>query len=304
MSWEKLTQDITFYAFYVASKVGKTSLTVTVDVWEHTRTGVATEIVSGGSATEIGDGLYKYVLSSASVDAVGEYIAVFKTADSSVDQQHLPALWIVGRSGVENLDAAVSSRLPTASYSAAPAVADVADAVWDEALSGHATAGSAGAALSAAGGAADPLLNTVPGSYASGTAGAALGKVAAISNAALYSPATRSNEFVLAAAIQGALRPAQQIVWLDGEGVALNLTGATITGVIRNQTSLVARAVAGTLAVTDAAAGTFTWTYNAADVASAGTFDVQFTAAFGSAPTPARTFAATWVVEAALAVGA
>lgn len=177
MSWEKLTQDITFYAFYVASKVGKTSLTVTVDVWEHTRTGVATEIVSGGSATEIGDGLYKYVLSSASVDAVGEYIAVFKTADSSVDQQHLPALWIVGRSGVENLDAAVSSRLPTASYSAAPAVADVADAVWDEALSGHAVAGSSGAALSAAGGAADPLLNDVPGSYAQGTAGYVLGSI-------------------------------------------------------------------------------------------------------------------------------
>lgn len=198
MSWEKLTQDITFYAFYVASKVGKTGLTVTVDVWEHTRTGTATEVVSGGSATEIGDGLYKYVLSSGSVDAVGEYIAVFKTADSTVDAQHLPALWIVGRSGVENLDAAVSSRNATApldatatqaaaaaaltAYDAAtgsdvPSAATVADAVWDEALSGHATAGTSGAALSAAGGAADPLLNAVPGSYAQGSAGYVLGSI-------------------------------------------------------------------------------------------------------------------------------
>lgn len=59
----------------------------------------------------------------------------------------------------------------------APTAAAVADAVWDEALSGHATAGTAGAYLAAAGGASDPLLNAVPGSYASGTAGHALGRI-------------------------------------------------------------------------------------------------------------------------------
>lgn len=204
MSWEKLTQDITFYAFFVASKIGKTGLTVTIDIWENTRGGTATEIVTAGSATEIGDGLYKYRLTSANVDAIGEYIAVFKTADSSVDQQQIPALWIVGRSGVENLDAAISSRNATtppdstaiqaasaaalAAYDAAtgadvsaisvPSAADNADAVWDEALAGHATAGSAGAALTAAGGATDFLSVVVPGSYASGTAGHALGRIA------------------------------------------------------------------------------------------------------------------------------
>lgn len=60
---------------------------------------------------------------------------------------------------------------------AADAVTEIADGVWDEALSGHATAGTAGAALSAAGSASDPLTNTVPGSYASGTAGYALGRI-------------------------------------------------------------------------------------------------------------------------------
>jgi hypothetical protein len=60
---------------------------------------------------------------------------------------------------------------------AAPAAADVADAVWDEALSGHAGAGSAGAALSAAGTAGDPWSIDIPGAYADGTAGQKLGDI-------------------------------------------------------------------------------------------------------------------------------
>jgi hypothetical protein len=51
----------------------------------------------------------------------------------------------------------------------------IADAVWDEALSGHSGAGSAGAALSAAGTAGDPWITALPGSYGSGTAGNILG---------------------------------------------------------------------------------------------------------------------------------
>ena len=58
-----------------------------------------------------------------------------------------------------------------------PSAATVADAVWDEALSGHATAGTAGALLTASGAASDPLLNLVPGAYASGTAGYILGSI-------------------------------------------------------------------------------------------------------------------------------
>lgn len=62
---------------------------------------------------------------------------------------------------------------PVAAYAA-----DNADAVWDELLAGHVTAGSTGAALSAAGSAGDNLTSLVPGSYASGTAGHALGRIA------------------------------------------------------------------------------------------------------------------------------
>lgn len=56
-----------------------------------------------------------------------------------------------------------------------PTSADIADAVWDEALSGHTTAGSAGKALSDAGAAGDPWSTSVPGAYGAGTAGYILG---------------------------------------------------------------------------------------------------------------------------------
>jgi hypothetical protein len=53
--------------------------------------------------------------------------------------------------------------------------AGVADAVWDEVLSGHLTAGSTGAALNGAGSAGDPWTTALPGAYGSGTAGFILG---------------------------------------------------------------------------------------------------------------------------------
>jgi hypothetical protein len=57
---------------------------------------------------------------------------------------------------------------------AAPSAADVADAVWDEALAGHAAAGSTGEKLASAAAAGDPWTAELPGTYAEGTAGAAL----------------------------------------------------------------------------------------------------------------------------------
>ena len=172
---EQVGVGVAFYAHFVASKTGKTGLTVTVDVWRITEAGVATEVVSGGSATEIGDGLYRYGLSAVSVSDAGEYVAVFKTADSTVDAQHIPAIWAVGRAGVENLDATVSTRLPAASYTAAPTAGTVADAILDdEEVSAGVTVRQA---LAAAGGADDPLTNTVPGTYAQGTAGYILGSI-------------------------------------------------------------------------------------------------------------------------------
>jgi hypothetical protein len=53
--------------------------------------------------------------------------------------------------------------------------AAIADAVWDEALSAHLTAGTTGNALNAAGSAGDPWSTALPGAYGSGTAGKIIG---------------------------------------------------------------------------------------------------------------------------------
>jgi len=165
---EQVGNALTFKVAFIASKLGKTGLTVTVNVYRN-----GTKIVDAASATEQGDGIYLYALSSGSVNAEGYYEAAFTTSDTTVDQRTVYDRWYVGKAGIEHLDADVSTRNATAP----PSASSVADAVWDEAKSDHAAAGSTGQALAAAGSASDPLLNDVPGSYPSGSAGAILGSI-------------------------------------------------------------------------------------------------------------------------------
>ena len=107
MPLEQIGNAITFQCHYVSSGSSATGLTVTVDVWELTAGGVATEVVSAGNATEMGDGLYYYQLASGAVDAEAVYTAVFKCA-GSVDQAHLAAAWVVGPTWIERVDAAIT----------------------------------------------------------------------------------------------------------------------------------------------------------------------------------------------------
>ena len=122
MPLEQTGVALTFYAFYVATKQGVTGLTVTVDVWRVNTSASPTQVVTAGSATAVGGGLYLYQLASASVTVEGEYVAIFKTTRSTPDQQHIPAIWVVSKAGTEYLDASVASRLPTASYTAPSSV--------------------------------------------------------------------------------------------------------------------------------------------------------------------------------------
>jgi len=122
MPLEQTGVALTFYAFYVATKQGVTGITVTVDVWRINTSASPTQVVTAGSATEVGGGLYLYQLASASVTVEGEYVAIFKTTSSTPDQQHIPAIWVVSKAGTEYLDASVASRLPTASYTAPSSV--------------------------------------------------------------------------------------------------------------------------------------------------------------------------------------
>lgn len=104
----------------------------------------------------------------------------------------------------------------------------------------------------------------------------------------------------LAAAVQGALRPEQQITWTDADGDAVDLTGATIMARIRNLSSGVSVDSTGSFTAVDAAGGIFIWSYSSADVATAGQFVVQFTASYATPPTPERTIATSWTVYEAI----
>jgi hypothetical protein len=77
---------------------------------------------------------------------------------------------------LDALDTALDSAHGGGSWEA-PSAATVADAVWDELLSGHVIAGSAGAALSAASSAGDPWATALPGAYSAGTAGHIIGNL-------------------------------------------------------------------------------------------------------------------------------
>lgn len=95
-----------FECHYIENKVSKTGLTVTVDLYRND-----TKIITGGSATEVGDGFYKYVLDSSYVTVEGVYKCVFKTATTTVDQQHLAAAYLIGMAGLEYLTADLATIL-------------------------------------------------------------------------------------------------------------------------------------------------------------------------------------------------
>lgn len=102
--------------------------------------------------------------------------------------------------------------------------------------------------------------------------------------------------------VAGARRPSMILTWYREDSTDPEpLTGATITGFIGPASGVgTAVAITGTLSVTNGAAGIFTWDLSAADVQTPGRLVVQFVASFGSSPTPAKTFSATWSIEKSL----
>lgn len=121
--------DLMFYASFTASKVGKTGLTVTVDVHRVTRSsGASSEVVTAAAMAEVGDGVYSYRLASADL-TLYDYVAIAKTADTSVDQQHLAALWTNYATG-----AAVAGDAMTLAAGAVTAAAIATDAIDADAL--------------------------------------------------------------------------------------------------------------------------------------------------------------------------
>lgn len=95
-------------ALFLNSGAAATGLTVTVDVFRWNGSSW-TQIVTAGSATEIGDGAYSYQLASGSNTVEGLYLFVFKTTGTA-DQKAIAVGWAVSKAGVEHLDVDISSR--------------------------------------------------------------------------------------------------------------------------------------------------------------------------------------------------
>lgn len=116
-----MSKDILLGAFYTDDDgLGVTGLTVTIDVWRVAIADLAsTEIVTAGSCTSVGDGLYVYRVASADLQTY-YYFGVCKTA-GTVAQAHLAAV---------QLDFADSPGLVTL--------------IWNALTSGMSTAGSIG----------------------------------------------------------------------------------------------------------------------------------------------------------------
>lgn len=115
-----------------------------------------------------------------------------------------------------------------ASELAADAVAEIADAVWDEVLSGHLTAGTTGAGLNAAGSAGDPWTTSLPGAYAAGSAGYLVGTYldAAMSSRSTYAGADTAGTTTLLSRLTATR--AGYLDNLSGGAVAL-ASGVTVT---------------------------------------------------------------------------
>jgi len=101
---EQANVEILWYAHFTADGEGKTGLSPTLTVYKDDG---ATPEVNGQGMTELADGFYTYKQTPTSE---GFRVAVAKTTDGTVDQKHVPAVILIGKAGVEKLDAAMSSR--------------------------------------------------------------------------------------------------------------------------------------------------------------------------------------------------
>jgi len=117
----------------------------------------------------------------------------------------------------------------------APSAADVADAVWDEAIADHDGVGSTGEQLAAAGAAGDPWDTALPGAYPAGDAGHILGALPAAIAALVGVPS-----FTVASAVSAsgdAIELVQGDDYANGDARALSwsstswpdLTSASVT---------------------------------------------------------------------------
>ncbi len=183
------------------------------------------------------------------LDAVWSTTARTLTAFGTVASDAATAVWAAGTRTLTAFGFTVAATVAdksgyalTADYDAAMTAAQagdamaltsdertaVADAVWDEALAGHATPGSAGAALAAAGSIGDQWATDLPGQYGEGTAGYILGTNldAPVSGAATDVELTSATSTILAAI--GGLGTGARTITVHVTCAAVNLENARV----------------------------------------------------------------------------
>lgn len=96
-------ETIHWRAHYTSDGVSKTDLGDGVLIYVRDKDG--TLVKNGLVCTHIGDGTYEFKDTNPTA---GQYSAVFKTADTTVDQREIAAKEYVGQGGVDYLDASVA----------------------------------------------------------------------------------------------------------------------------------------------------------------------------------------------------
>ena len=158
----QLSEPLVFRAYYRIGGTGKPGLAdVTATVYGPS----GAVLVSAQAATEIGGGLYQYILSGSYTVIAGAYTALFSTANATVNTQQLAAEWLVGDNWLQSIDAAISSRLAATGYSA-PNNSGIGSII--------ATLGSAGAGLTS--------IPSIPGMATATGVAAVLTAVNALTN--------------------------------------------------------------------------------------------------------------------------
>jgi len=232
-------------AHYIASKAGKTGLTTTVDIdeWNVAAGTVDTAFATAQAMTEARNGLYYRFFDG---DDGRLYSAVVKTADSSVDQQHLAAIVVrLDRINTTLLAGSYTAPLDSTATQAAAAaaltaydpatgaeVAALADAILDdEEVSVGVTVREA---LAAAGSAADPLTNPVSG-YTAPQAGYYLQRLAnnQVELVSVFDPVTMALRFRYGDDYLAAEDRAQTFT------TELDLTGASVNWNVLNDAGVV-----------------------------------------------------------------
>jgi hypothetical protein len=208
---KKDTTSVTRYIKLVDSATGvpKTALTITdIDLqYTRNRTAPAAKIdatalattstaYTSGKAIEVdasfSPGLYRIdwpdaafatgvdkvilCVTCTGVDPAYEEIALVDNLPGELTTATMNALVdLVWDEALAGHASAGSAGLGLSNAATAPNAATIADAVWDESLAGHAIVGSTGEALAATVAIGDPWSTTLPGAYTADQAGAIIG---------------------------------------------------------------------------------------------------------------------------------